>query len=169
MYRLGADLKPTIDASQSLRDLCDFDVLDEDLILDGALDPKSYKVLIIFQADIVDEPVLDKFTHFQRTGGKIIVVGDTTINDVEDRPWIWAHSLQRVPKTPNSNWLDKLAPIISGLTGVDGKLDGVWTTHRGKQVFALNTGSKPATIEIHGQSVAIEPNQIYISPNKQNK
>jgi hypothetical protein len=168
MYRLGADLKPTVDASHSLRDLCDFDVLDESLILDGALDPKSYKVLIIFQADIVDEPVLDKFTHFQRTGGKIIVVGDAALKDVEDRPWRSTQKLETVPKTPNSNWLEELAPKISGLVGVDGKLDGVWTTHRGKQVFALNTGNKPATIDVHGQPVAIEPNQIFISPTRQN-
>ncbi len=167
MYRLGADLRPTIDSSRSLRDLCDFDVLDEALILDGALDPKSYKTLIIFQADIVDEPVLDKFTHFQRNGGRIIVIGSATIKDVEDRPWIWAHSLERVPKIPDSNWLEELAPKLKGLTGVDGKLDGVWTTHRGKQVFALNTGDKPATVEINGKSIDIAPNEIYITPTEQ--
>jgi hypothetical protein len=167
MYRLGADLKPTIDASQKLRDLCDFDVLDEALILDGALDPKSYKVMIVFQADIVDEPVLDKFTHFQRAGGKIIVVGDISIKDVEDRPWDGSSKVQVVQNTPESHWLAELAPRLAGLTGVDGKLDGVWTTHRGKQVFALNTTSKPATVEIAGKSVTIEPNQIYVSPNRQ--
>jgi hypothetical protein len=167
MYRLGADLKRTIDASQKLRDLCDFDVLDEALIIDGALNPKSYKVMIVFQADIVDEPVLDKFTHFLRAGGKIILIGGNNIKDVEDRPWDGTGEVQVVQNTPESKWLAELAPKLAGVAGVDGKLDGVWTTHRGKQIFALNIGNKPATDEINGKSVTIEPNQIYVSPNRQ--
>jgi hypothetical protein len=169
MYRLGADLKKTIDSSRSLRDLCDFDVLDESLILDGALDGKSYKVLVVFQADIVDQPVLDKFTDFQRTGGRIIVVGDAPMKNVEDQPWTCASasSLETVANTPESDWLKDLAPKIKGLTGVDGRIDGVWTTHRGKQVFALNTSDKTATVEISGQSINIDPNEIYITPTDQ--
>ena len=41
LYRLGADLRPTIDASRSLRDLCDFDVLDEELISSTALSTRT--------------------------------------------------------------------------------------------------------------------------------
>src|SRR5438445_2344627 len=52
-YRLGGDLQPTIDAAYPLRDLCEFDVLDELLITDGALTTNRYKALILFQADIV--------------------------------------------------------------------------------------------------------------------
>ena len=38
--------------------------------------------------------------------------------------------------------LQELAAKIAGINGVDGKLDGVWTTRRGKQVFAFNAGDK---------------------------
>ncbi len=168
MYRLGADLRPTIDSSRSLRDLCDFDVLDEALILDGALDAKSYKVLLVFQADIVDQPVLDKFTDYQASGGQIILVNNNmVIRNVEDRNWHHSQNVKLVAKGDNSNWLEELASKLRGLTGVDGKLDGVWTTHRGKQVFALNTGTKPATIEIDGKSIDIAPNEIFITPTEQ--
>jgi hypothetical protein len=47
LYRLGSDLKPTIDSARQLRDLCDYDVLDELLIDDGALNEK-YKMLVMF-------------------------------------------------------------------------------------------------------------------------
>src|SRR6185503_19612570 len=35
LYRLGGDLKPTIQFASALRDLCEFEVLDEGLISDG--------------------------------------------------------------------------------------------------------------------------------------
>src|ERR1035438_8900593 len=42
LYRLGGNLQSPIGAGYPLRDLCEFDVLDELLIADGALPPKSY-------------------------------------------------------------------------------------------------------------------------------
>ena len=41
LYRLGGNLQPTIKAAYPLRDLCEFDVLDETLINDGALNATS--------------------------------------------------------------------------------------------------------------------------------
>jgi hypothetical protein len=72
LYRLGGNLDPTIQAAYPLRDLCDFDVLDELLIADNALTPKRYQALLIFQADIVDQPILDKIDAYRRAGGKVI-------------------------------------------------------------------------------------------------
>ena len=47
-----------------MRDVCEYDVLDEALILDGALTPQRYKALVIYQAEVVDSPVLEKFARF---------------------------------------------------------------------------------------------------------
>ena len=77
---------PTINAGYPLRDLCDFDVLDELLIADGALTTKRYRALILFQADIVDQPILDKLDAFRRAGGKVIAVGDAPIKNVGAKP-----------------------------------------------------------------------------------
>jgi hypothetical protein len=54
-----------------------------------------------------------------------------------------------------------LAKSLRGLKGVDGKLDGVWTSRRGRQVFAYNSGKEPAAAEIDGKTVQIAPNSIY--------
>src|SRR5262245_47659547 len=70
LYRLGGDLKPTIQAAHSLRDLCEFDVLDEVLIEDGALTTKRYKGLLVFQADVVEKEILVRFDKFLRAGGR---------------------------------------------------------------------------------------------------
>ena len=76
-------------------------------------------------------------------------------------------ALETVPKTQHSQWLEELTAKLRGLTGVDGKLDRVWTTHRGKQLFALNTGDNLATVEMDGTSIDIAPNEIYITPTEQ--
>ena len=75
LYRLGVNLHPTIVASYPLRDLCEYNVLDELLIADGALTAKRYKALVIFQGEMIDQPILDKLDKFHRAGGKIIVPG----------------------------------------------------------------------------------------------
>lgn len=165
LYRLGGNLQPTIQGGNALRDLCDYDVLDEALIMDGALKPERYKALMVFQADIVDEPVLEKFNAFQRAGGKVWVVGDMTIKNVEGKSWAGAHQVEHVNKSTKGQLrLRELSKKIAALKGVDGKIDGVWTTRRGKQVFALNTGAKPASVEVDGEMVEIGPNAIYIKP-----
>src|SRR5207237_7805850 len=79
LYRLGGNLQPTIQAAYPLRDLCEFDVLDEILITDGAMTTKRYKALLLFQADIVDQPILKKLDTFLRAGGRIIQIGDHSI------------------------------------------------------------------------------------------
>src|SRR5207249_998301 len=61
LYRLGGDLQPTIKACYPLRDLCDFDVLDELLIEDGALTAKCYKVLLLLQGEITEQTTLPRF------------------------------------------------------------------------------------------------------------
>jgi hypothetical protein len=165
LYRLGANLGYTIQASNEMRDICEYDVLDEALITDGALTPQRYKALVIYQAEVVDSPVLGKFADFKRAGGRLIVVGSTSIKDVAGKKWDGSAKIERIdPPNGAKKWLPALAKSLMGLKGVDGKLDGVWTTRRGKQVFAFNSGSKPATAEIDGQSVPIAPYSIYEKP-----
>ncbi len=53
-----ADVWPTIRAAGAMRDLTDYDVLDEMLVEDGALTDR-YRVLVIFQGDFVEQSVLD--------------------------------------------------------------------------------------------------------------
>jgi hypothetical protein len=162
LYRLGEDLRPTVLAGYPLRDLCEFDVLDELLIADGALTPKRYRVLLLFQSQIIDQPILDKIDAFRRAGGKVILVGDTPIQNVEGRLW---RNAARVPHVPelgkNRDWLKALVPLLAGCQGVDGQLDGLWTCRRGAQLFVFNPTDKPVQTTLAGDSVTIAPFTIW--------
>jgi hypothetical protein len=164
LYRLGGDVQPTIEAAYPLRDLCEFDVLDELLISDNALTTNRYKALLLFQAEVVDRPILDRFDSFLRSGGKIYQTGDGAIRDVEGKLYSSAGSLTRVSSlNKNRAWLKELAPLLSGLRGVDGQLDGLWTCQRGAQVFIFNSTSTLKETKVNAQNVAVAPHTIWIN------
>lgn len=168
LYRLGDPLRTTITAAPGLRDLCDFDVLDELLIGDGALKAPRYKVLLMFQGDIIDRPILDKIDAFQRAGGRVITIGRIDVHDVEGRPWKPVTPVTALsPRGKDSPWRTELAPLITGLRGVDGQLDGLWTCRRGKQVFIYNSTDKPVPTTIDGQSIDVAAHSIWIKPDSQ--
>ena len=164
LYRLGGSLQPTISAAPALRDLCEFDVLDELLISDGALTTKRYKALLIFQADIVDQPILDKIHTFIKKGGKVITIGQLTIKNVGGKTW--TEKVGRVcPNAPGvasaKNWREELIPLLAGLKGVDGKLDNLWTCRRGVQTIIFNPKDKAAATSVNGQSIEIAGHTIW--------
>jgi hypothetical protein len=165
LYRLGGNLQPTIRAAPLLRDLCDFDVLDELLIADGALTPRRYKALIIFQGDIVDEPILRKMRLFLRGGGKIIQAGNAPIKDVEGKIWPESTLVTRISPlgSKDPGWRKELALLISTDKGVDGRLDGLWTCRRGTQVFVFNSTAKPVETNIEGEAVRLAPYTIWFN------
>jgi hypothetical protein len=162
LYRLGGDLSPTIQPCWPLRDLCDFDVLDELLIQDGALTTKRYKALLILQPTLVDQPILDKLSAFAKAGGKIIAAGTDPITNLEGTIWT-APSLERISsvKTPKNQWLAELASKIQGITGVDGQLDGIWTLRRGKQLVLLNSMNKPVKTTVDGKTIEIPADDMW--------
>jgi hypothetical protein len=161
LYRLGENLDPTIAAGYPLRDLCEFDVLDELLIGDGALTAKRYHVLLLFQAGIVDQPILDKFSAFLRAGGRIIKVGDSPIVNVEGRPWRDAGKLTHVAAVaPDRVWLKELCVRLACGKGVDGQLDGLWTCQRHDGTFVFNSTDHPIETRIAGKTVTVLPYAI---------
>jgi hypothetical protein len=167
LYRLGENLQPTIDAGYPLRDLCEFDVLDELLIADGALTTRRYRALVLFQADIIDQPILDKLDAFQRAGGKIIAVGDSPIRNVEGRGWPAAAHLARVPALGKDRaWLKALSQQLAGCKGVEDQLDGLWTCRRGEQVIVFNSTDKPVARKLPGESATIAPYTIWTSAQR---
>ena len=163
-YRLGGSLQPTIQAAYPLRDLCEFDVLDELLIADGALTTNRYKALIIFQARIVDQPILDKIDAFQRAGGKVIAAGNSPIHNVENKLWSGSSTIKRVaPLAKKQDWLKELSAQLSGHKGVDGEMDGLWTCRRGDQLFIFNATSNLVEKKINGESVQMAPYAIWFN------
>jgi len=162
LYRLGGNLQPTIAAGYPLRDLCEYDVLDELLIADGALNTKRYRAFVILQADIVKQAILDKIDAFRRAGGKVIAVSDGPIKSVDGRSWPGAARVTRVaPLKGGQDWLREMSLQLAGYKGLDGQLDGVWTCRRGNQVFAFNSTAKPVETKIDGRLVKVAPYAIW--------
>ena len=132
------------------------------LIADGALTTKRYRALILFQANIVEQAILDKIDSFRRIGGKVIAVGDGPIRNVEGQPWARSSRLTRVaPLKDGQNWLKEMSLQLVGYKGVDGQLDGVWTCRRGNQVFTFNSTAKPVEAKLDGQLVVLAPYTIW--------
>jgi hypothetical protein len=167
LHRLGVNLYPTIVASYPLRDICEYDVLDELLIADGALTTKRYKALVLFQSSIVDQPILNEIDAFRLAGGKVIVPGERPIMNVEGEPWAGAANIIHVaPLAKKTEWPREMAAQLAGLKGFEGQLDGIWTSRRGKEIFVFNSTKKPVEAKIDGRVVQIGPYSIYSTTEK---
>lgn len=162
-HRLGGDASPTVMAGNALRDLCEFDVLDELLVLDGALTPARYKALVVVQADVIEQPVLDKLEAYARAGGRVITLGKLPFRNVEGVGSPVAGTATVISgMRPDAQWLRDLADQLKGVRGVDGTLDGLWTCRRGEQVFVFNSTKTAARTSIDGIDADIPPYSIWI-------
>jgi hypothetical protein len=158
LYRLGGDLGHTIRGGAKLRDLADYDVLDELLVTDGALSSK-YKVLFLFQPDFMEDAVIEKIAAWQNAGGTLILHGDRPVTNIAGEARLSDAATVRVAN------LEELAKRLVGLKGYDGKLDGLMTCRRGEQVFIFNSNDKatPVTIDLAGASadILVDPHTIW--------
>ncbi len=64
-----------------LRDVMDFDVLDEELVADGAAD--GYRVIIWTDGNIIEAPVLEKLRCWVENGGVLLRLGAGPVTTVE--------------------------------------------------------------------------------------
>jgi hypothetical protein len=124
---------------------------------------RRYKALILFQGDVIEEKILDAFQKFNRAGGKVIYVGNVAMKNVEgvERRPKGERNFQTVALGKDRTWLKQVREQITGLKGVDGKLDGLWTCRRGKEVLVYNSGSKAADTTCDGVAVTVEPHTIW--------
>jgi len=169
LYRLGGDLGPTIRAADSLRDFTDFDVLDELLILDGAL-TKRYRALVIppgiippgiipggTDGDYVEQAVLDRIEAWVREGGTLIVAADIPIRNVEGAAWPLANTtklgLGNVITAGEKT--DRLHAALAPFA-TDGVIDGVWTTKRGTETLLYNTTDHPVKRKVKSAGTEAE-------------
>jgi len=164
LYRLGGDLGPTIRVAEHLRDLAEFDVLDELLITDGALSGR-YKALVILQGDFVDKPILEAIEKWVRAGGHLILSVPKPVCDVEGQRWTAGDlgkgkvSLVGYDKD-EKKWMEALAPVIRPHAKYDGVMDGVRTTRRGRETLLYN-GTDDAIISKAGsREVEVAPHSI---------
>jgi hypothetical protein len=79
-------LAPTLEGARIMRDISDYDVVDERLVQDGALD--KYRYLVVFQGNTVEKETMEKIAQWVKGGGVVIardfgpmatVEGDTSV------------------------------------------------------------------------------------------
>lgn len=177
LYRLGADLQPTIQAAHTLRDLTDYDVLDELLITDGAL-TRCYRTFVVFQGDFVEQAVLDRIVQWVQAGGTLVVCG--SVRNVEGETWaigeagdagsdarrvgVGRGSVVRFSEVPRDRQsFEALYSRFPTTAAVDGVFDGVWTTKRGRDTLLFNTTDKPVRRRAAGSAggeLEVEPHTI---------
>ena len=113
--------------------------------LDGTLTPARYKALVVVQADVVEQPVLDKLEayvegrrpgHHARPAAVAKRRGRSNLPSQTPRSTITG-------MRPDGQWLRELAAELTGVRGVDGAIDGLWTCRRGDEVFVFNATDKP--------------------------
>lgn len=151
-----------------MRDIMDFDVLDENLITDGALE--KYKVLIMTDGNFLERETFESILAWITDGGILFltdqqmaletiegeklpipkVSNDNKLNLFsigEGNIYIW-----------NDNWDNRLEYYntihsvynqslgVSRYSGIDGKNDGVWTTLFKNRLLFYNHSNKPISI-----------------------
>ncbi len=165
MHYLGADVRPAIETGMKLRDAIDYDVLDEQLVLDGALD--RYRLLVAIRCRVVEADVLKKILAWVEKGGFLVWAGrfNPAVEDVEgDKYYPMTGSKRKSADgrkqeaggdTPGdeirhgagtilqaSADFEKLVGVVTERAGAgpDGAVDSVWTTGFGDRVMLLNLG-----------------------------
>lgn len=152
-FRLGRSLETTIHACQRLRDLTDFDVLDELLIRDGFL--SKYTHLILFQAEWMESEVMEHIQQWQKRGGTTIAFVDKPTRGISGEP-LPDYSSTLPASKASSESLEFLYELLP--QGLDGVSDGLWLTeYLDGSLLVYNDGSDSVTrtIRHHGGDVEI--------------
>ncbi|HSV72215.1 MAG TPA: beta-galactosidase [Chthonomonadales bacterium] len=94
MILRGARAGVLAQGSAELRDVMDFDVIDERMVLDGAL--SRYRVLVLWEGPVYERETLDRIREWVRQGGVIVAYDFGKVETVEgDLGWfsdVFAHA-----------------------------------------------------------------------------
>lgn len=162
-----------VQAADEARDVFDFDVVDENMALDGAL--ANYRVLAMFDGDFTERPVYDKIMQWVEGGGTLALISDelpyTTVegdkldiselaSEAKEGGAVLAKGKGQVlvwggvwdERTDYYQLIyDAAYPSSSdgAVGGVDGKADGVWSSLFKNHVLYLNNTDAPVAITEH--------------------
>lgn len=188
LYYLGGDVVPAIAAGMQLRDYFDYDVLDELLIEDGALERGRYRVLIAAHCPVLEADTLERIRQWNDRGGLLIWAAEGPVQTVEGDTDLWINSATPEGQRFGKGWVFRTAPAVESLAAAsqrivyhsdtlpdgpppmplfDGQGDNVWTTERAHEVLFLNLGTEIVEKTIIWDSkpttVALPPKEIVIT------
>jgi hypothetical protein len=80
---------PTILGAEALRQAIDYEVVDDRMIRDGALDKMGFKCVVLMGARWLDRGAWEKVLEWTRRGGLLVVGQGTAMRDVEGAEDLW--------------------------------------------------------------------------------
>lgn len=174
----------TLAVADSLRDLADYEAMDDGMIASGGLDRLGVRTLALAQADFLDERALYSVIRWVEDGGTLVILGARSIPVVDGSFELW----QRLVPPQGSgdppfqqsrqvgqgtvyvlNTTGEAAEVADALWTVharehpdlllpDGTSDGVWMTVMQDYVLAYNTSGQAVSVpaNIHGNMKTLE-------------
>jgi len=148
--------------AEVLRDMIDYDVLDERLVSDGFL--KSYRFLIWPAGNVAEADALQKIKTWVENGGTLLIAGFENIKTVEQDRGAF-ENLAKPPATDGVRQVGKgkLIKIGKEVKDLDGKFpaeldarDGVLVTAFKEGTLVFNKTDKTAMKKISVKSVSTE-------------
>ena len=151
-----------------LRAICDYDVVDERLIQDGAL--AGYQFLVIIEADVMEARTADRIRQWVRGGGRLVLAAGET-ETVEGEPLDFMAA-------PEGGAVHVFAPGSDDLTGLPalceqvrreaapeaaeievrggkGRADSVFQTRFADGWAVLNLNAEPVKIRLAGKELSV--------------
>jgi hypothetical protein len=106
------------EGAAAIRDVMDYDIVDEQLILDGVL--KNYRVLIFFEGQFVEKEVLKKIDSWVRnSGGVVVAYNFGAVSTVEGDTSIWTKLFGRNGKYQGNFEIGRIENFLQHVKDLD--------------------------------------------------
>jgi hypothetical protein len=153
-------LAPTLEGAQRMRDISDYDVVDERLVQDGALD--HYRFLVLFQGSTVEKETMEKIAAWVKKGGVLIARDFGPMATVEGDTSIYQQLFPPSPESANLG-IFRFSPCPASIIRVGSKADAVFLSgdwHAPEQ-FAAGEKFGRWTAKQSGLRLTVDPKKNY--------
>jgi len=157
-----------------LRDVLDFDLLDENMIKDGAL--KGYKFFMTIEGKSLSEEVLEKIKKWVELGGIFIFQDSIKSFSIEiDKPKRIGQGYISSYLGPRKKYLDFIKESVynqkktypwQGISIIDGEWDNVYATQFSDKIVYYNANNFEVNKKVGSEFIKIKANSIKIEDNK---
>ncbi len=138
----------TCQLAEGLRDRLDYEVVDELLVRDGALERLGIRLLVLAEGDLLRRDTLEALEGWVRGGGVLLVAGLPALRDLDG----------------DASWRERLLPASVAVTGADSPAsmaEAAWGQGReldGGRVLAVPADSlPPVLVELTYRMSALDP------------
>jgi len=157
-----------------LRDVLDFDILDENMIKDGALE--NYKFLIVIQGKLLSQELLKRIKEWVESGGIFISQYSVKSFGTEiDEPKRIGHGHISFYLGKRKRYLDFIKESVynqkkiypwHGIPIIDGEWDNIYATQFSDRVVYYNANNFEVNKKVGSEFVKIRANSIKEKGNK---